>query len=78
MRTSCRPVILHGSYFKPLYLLSLSAAVLRSYFGWSEREVFLDNVLCTGSEDSILDCTALQGDSIECYGSNEAGVVCGG
>ena len=53
------------------------AAVKRAYFGSSEnRSIYLDNMQCTGDEDSITEC--IYSTMINCDHSEDAGVVCGG
>ena len=47
----------------------------------SGRDILLDNAHCSGSEESILDCPALNsvsGDTVHCSNSKEAAVQCGG
>lgn len=34
--------------------------------------------MCNDSVESLLECTALLGDGVECYNSDLASVVCGG
>ena len=51
-----------------------------AHFGSGTGDIFLDNVGCSGTESSLLDCSYVSGNSISCtYGHNEdVGVRCQG
>ena len=58
-----------------------SAAVRQAQYGNSDRDILLDDIHCSGLEESLLDCRALNsqlGADIQCYGSKLAAVRCGG
>ncbi len=46
-----------------------------AYFGAGDGGIYLDNVSCDGTEDTLLDCTASI-DNHDCSHSEDAGVVC--
>ena len=46
----------------------------RSHFGRVSNSFAMDNVKCTGSEDSLLDCPHETQD--DCNGDEGAGVIC--
>ena len=59
----------------------LSAAVHRAQYGESDRDILLDDTHCSGLEENILECLALNsqlGDTIQCHDSKLAAVICGG
>ena len=47
-------------------------------YGASLGDILLDNIICTGSEASLLDCNHNPLRENNCDHSEEAGVVCGG
>ena len=49
-----------------------------SEFGGGNGEIFLDNVRCTGSENSLLDCDANDIGEHNCQHYEDAGVRCQG
>ena len=51
-----------------------------AHFGSGTGDIFLDNVGCSGTESSLLDCSYVSGNSISCtYGhSEDVGVRCQG
>ena len=56
-------------------------AVKRAQFGSGIGNILLDNLLCTGSETSLIDC--MRRDNITLFGSDcdhseDAGVICEG
>ena len=60
---------------------SAIAATLRSSFGRGSGRIWLNNVTCTGEEESIDKCSHSGwgvANSYHCYHGREAGVICGG
>ncbi len=47
-----------------------------SYFGQGNGPIFFSNVLCQGSESSLLDCNFDRVVPGECSHGNDAGVTC--
>ena len=47
-----------------------------TYFGAGNGSIFLDSVMCTGTEDRLVDCPASTENT--CSHSDDAGVQCGG
>lgn len=63
---------------KMLGLSDASAAPGDSSFGQGNGKIWLDQVDCTGSETSIIDCSHLGlGASSQCTHHEDAGVICG-
>ncbi|KAJ8370120.1 hypothetical protein SKAU_G00101480 [Synaphobranchus kaupii] len=54
------------------------AALQYAHFGQGTGLIFLDNVHCTGSEQSLLDCQSNGLGSHDCYHFLDAGVICAG
>ena len=52
-------------------------ALSRATFGQGSGQIWLDNVLCTGSEIRLIDCPANAIGSHNCAHSEDAGVRCG-
>ena len=85
-RVACRQLGLpdnskhHATYgrgkFYALHVLHADVVPLRnSFFGGGLGEIFLDDVLCTGNESRLSDCSAEQ--LHDCDHSEDAGVRCG-
>ena len=54
-------------------------AIKRGGFGSSQsRPIYLDNVVCNGSEETISQCTYAASSEVNCDHSEDAGVICGG
>ena len=53
-------------------------ALGRAYFGSGSGEIYLDSVVCNGSEGTLLQCTASPIGVHNCDHSEDAGVRCGG
>ena len=53
-------------------------ALGRAYFGSGSGEIYLDSVVCNGSEGALLQCTASPIGVHNCDHSEDAGVRCGG
>ncbi|EDV19474.1 uncharacterized protein TRIADDRAFT_62104 [Trichoplax adhaerens] len=51
-------------------------AVYFGQFGGSQGKIWLNNVHCSGSESSLLDCTHSGWSNTTCTHANDAGVVC--
>ena len=47
-----------------------------AYFGEGTGEIYLDNLRCTGTEDSLLDCQSNGFGIHNCAHSEDAGVFC--
>ena len=59
--------------------LSVDAVPLRgAYFGSGSGDIFLDNVVCRGTESSLLECTTNSIGQHNCDHSEDAGVRCEG
>ena len=59
--------------------LSVDAVPLRgAYFGSGSGDIFLDNVVCRGTESSLLECTTNAIGQHNCDHSEDAGVRCEG
>ena len=61
-----------------LAILGTSVAVQGAIFGSGSGSIFLDNVLCRGSESSLLDCNTNAIGQHNCDHSEDAGVRCNG
>ena len=53
-------------------------ALGRSYFGSGSRAIYLDSVVCNGSERTLQQCAANPIGVHNCDHSEDAGVRCGG
>ena len=53
-------------------------ALGRAYFGSGSGAIYLDSVVCNGSEGTLLQCTASPIGVHNCDHSEDAGVRCGG
>ena len=53
-------------------------ALRRSYFGSGSGVIYLDSVVCNGSERTLQQCTANPIGVHDCDHSEDAGVRCGG
>ena len=49
-----------------------------AYFGSGSGDIFLDNVVCRGTESSLLECTINTIGQHNCNHSEDAGVRCEG
>ena len=58
-----------------LYIIG-SEALSRSAFGAGTGQIWLDDVLCTGSESRLIDCPANPLGSHNCQHPEDAGVRC--
>lgn len=56
----------------------LKEAYTSAYFGNGTGEIMMDNVLCTGSESSLKECSHSTSVNSLCTHSQDAGVDCGG
>lgn len=54
------------------------AAYASAYYGNGTGNILMDNVLCTGSESSLKDCSYSTSVNSLCTHSQDAGVACGG
>lgn len=63
---ACSHVIFHSD----------SLAAVEGLFGSGEGPILLDNVMCSGEEESILACHAEELGMSNCFHTEDAGVVC--
>ena len=73
----------YKSYKSPISIISHNTDALAfssAHFGSGTGDIFLDNVGCSGTESSLLDCSYVSGNSINCYygHSEDVGVRCQG
>ena len=61
-----------------LSILGTSVAVQGAFFGSGSGSIILDNVLCRGSESSLLECNTNPIGQHNCDHSEDAGVRCNG
>ncbi|XP_038052441.1 deleted in malignant brain tumors 1 protein-like [Patiria miniata] len=54
------------------------AAPIRAAFGWGTGDILLDDVGCTGNEETVFDCPARSLGDHDCRHSEDAGVRCTG
>ena len=58
-------------------MLYLGAVFLdRAFFGAGNGSIFLDNVVCSGSEETILQCSHHGFESHDCEHDEDVGVEC--
>ena len=76
--SSYRKYIYSIYYVIVLSLLYISGTIARgsAYFGQGSGSILLDNVQCTGNEESIFSCYHNSIGSHDCSHSDDAGVVC--
>lgn len=60
--------------FLVIFLLAAAAAVNRAVYGQGAGPIVMDNVACTGTETSLMNCTFLS--SHNCQHFEDAGVRC--
>ena len=62
-----------------IFIFHVDVVVLRrSYFGSGSGVIYLDSVVCNGSERTLQQCTANPVGVHDCDHSEDAGVRCGG
>lgn len=71
-------IVRNDNYSFHVHYYTDAVAFSNSHFGSGSGAIHLDNVICAGTESTILDCTYLSGSSVTCFsGHNEdAGVKC--
>lgn len=57
-------------------LLVVLEALPRASFGEGSGQILLNNVQCTGSEETLLNCTSSFNQSNSCTHAQDAGVSC--
>ncbi len=65
--------VIFGQYVQ---LLGATSATTLAQFGRGSGPIFLDDVLCIGTEDRLLDCNHTGTNNHNCGHSEDAGVVC--
>lgn len=80
---SCKPIrmhyLLHYRYIRTLYTLAfyLAAQVISSLqFGTSTGQIWLDEVSCNGSEETLLNCSHSPLGTHDCSHSDDVGLMC--
>ncbi len=56
-------------------IISDATAHSNARFGQGTGPIFLDNVACTGEEDTLASCT-YDSNTADCFHSDDAGVTC--
>ena len=56
----------------------IDVQVVTHQFGYGEGSIWLDHVLCDGSEDELLECEHPAWGSSDCAHREDVGVICGG
>ena len=71
--------MLYGSYLMWTQFLSVGPLALgEAYFGNGSGDIVLDNVVCRGTESSLLECDTNPLGQHNCDHSEDAGVRCEG
>ena len=65
---------MHALYRVIMFFLIASSAVSKAHFGQGSGPIVMDNVDCTGNEQSLIDCTHTTDHN--CHHFEDAGVVC--
>ena len=60
------------------YIESTDKEKHSAYYGQGSGSIWLDNVQCDGTEEELLDCTALPIGAHNCRHGEDVGVVCSG
>ena len=72
-------MLMNGCSFDLFYLHSTAGeAVGGATFGAGSGPIFLDDVHCTSTESSLLNCSSNPIGSTDCTHSQDAGVICEG
>ena len=66
---------INNTVFFMYFILSDATAHSNARFGQGTGPIFLDNVACTGEEDTLTSCT-YDSDTTDCFHSEDAGVTC--
>ena len=64
---------LSSHYFN--IIISDATAHSNARFGQGTGPIFLDNVACTGEEDTLVSCT-YDSNTADCFHSDDAGLTC--
>ena len=54
------------------------SATRKSYYTITQGKIWLDGVICSGNENSLLECQHKTWGKVSCNSANQAGVRCGG
>ena len=65
----------HYNYYVLIVIISDATAHSNARFGQGTGPIFLDNVACTGEEDTLISCT-YDSNTADCFHSDDAGVTC--